>query len=155
LSVVIDEQVDQGVGGCDLGFIELVVAIDHIFDLLAFLNDLSQHIDESHIPEHFQNFIYPQQPYKSINHSSSSAQQLTPLLDRIRSTTDVPPAARVVPPSIASAQMAALRVDGGKIVRFATPPRVDTGSIVHSSTRNTTPVAPPAIAAHELAHVIF
>jgi len=48
--------------------------------------------------------------------------------------------------------MAALRIDGSQIFRFAAPPRVNTGSIVYPSTRDATPVTPPAITAHELTH---
>jgi hypothetical protein len=87
--------------------------------------------------------------------SSGSAEDLTPLLDRVGSATDVSPATGVVSPAIAVADVAALGIDGGQVFGLAAPPGVDAGCIMDSSTGDSAPVAPPAVTAQELAHSTY
>ena len=90
-----------------------------------------------------------------LSQATTSAEELAPLLDRIGGATDVSPAAGIVSPSVTIADVAALWVNSSQVVGLAAPPGINTGCVMNSSTGHSTPVAPPAVTAQELTHLLI
>jgi hypothetical protein len=83
---------------------------------------------------------------------SSPADVPAPLLDALRCTADVSPAAAISSPSIEGAYMAAFGVDVLEVDGFEKPVRTNAYSLMDACTGNSAAVEPPALAAQELTH---